>query len=127
MANRVSKFSNILCGGPQGSTLSPLLFLIYVNDMSEAVECDLYLYVDDSCLFFQHMNITEIKTKVNERLQQYLSLVCRYKFLNIHFEEDKRKSIFFSFKCNLKLVEELHIRYKDIKLKQHKHVNYLLC
>ena len=127
VTNRVSKFSNILCGGPQGSTLRPLLFFIYVNDMSEAVECDLYLYADDSCLFFQHKNITEIKKKVNERLQQYLFFVCRYTFLNIHFGEVKTKSIFFSSKRNLKLVEELDIRYKDIKIKQYKHVNYLGC
>ena len=47
--------------------------------------------------------------------------------LSIHFEEDKRKSILFSSKRNLKLVEEVDIRYKDIKIKQHKYVNYLGC
>ena len=40
--------------------LGPLLFLIYVNDMSQAAECDLYLYADDSCLHFQHKGVTEI-------------------------------------------------------------------
>ena len=59
--NRVSKFANISCGVPQGSILGPLLFLIYVNDMSQAIECDLYLYADDSCLLFQHNSVTEIK------------------------------------------------------------------
>ena len=47
--------------------------------------------------------------------------------LSIHFGEDKTKSILFSSKRNLKLVEELDIRYKDIKIKQYKHVNYLEC
>ena len=77
VANRVSKFSKISCGVPQGSILGPLLFLIYVNDMSQAVECDLYLYADDSCLLFQHKNVTEIKKTVHQSLQQYLWLVCR--------------------------------------------------
>ena len=45
----------------------------------------------------------------------------------MHFGEDKTKTILFSSKCNLKLVEELDIRYKQIKIKQHKHVNYLGC
>ena len=36
VANRVSKFANISCGAPQGSILGLLLFLIYVNNMSEA-------------------------------------------------------------------------------------------
>ena len=54
VANRISKFLKISSGGAQGSILGPLLFLIYVNDMNQAVECDLYLYADDSCLLFQH-------------------------------------------------------------------------
>ena len=33
----------------------------------------------------------------------------------------------FSSKRNLKLAEELDIRYKEIKIKQHKHANYLGC
>ena len=37
------------------------------------------------------------------------------------------KSLLFSPKHNLKLVEELDIRYKKTKIKQHKHVNYLGC
>ena len=40
---------------------------------------------------------------------------------SIHFGEDKTKSVLFSSKHNLKLVEELDIRYKEIKIKQHEH------
>ena len=70
--NQVSKYKNISCGVSQGSILGPILFLIYVNDMSQVVECNLYLYADDSCLLFQHKNVTEIKKAVNQRLQKYL-------------------------------------------------------
>ena len=37
-------------GVPQGSVLGPLIFLMYVNDMAQAVKRDLYLYADDSCI-----------------------------------------------------------------------------
>ena len=56
------KFSdpgNLTCGIPQGSILGPLLFLLYANDMSQAVKCKLFLYVDDTCLTFQHENVKE--------------------------------------------------------------------
>ena len=126
VANRVSIFTNISCGVLQDSILGPLLFLIYVNDMSQAVECDLYLYADDSCLLFQYKCVTEIK----KQLMKNFSNTCNWfvdNKLSIHFGEDKTKSILFSSKCNSKLVEELDIRYKQINIKQHKYVNYLGC
>ena len=50
---KFSHSGNLTCGFPQGSILGPLLFLLYVNDMPQAVKCDLVLYADDTCLTFQ--------------------------------------------------------------------------
>ena len=63
--NKYSSISKISCGVLQGSILGPLLFLIYVNDMKQAVSSDLLLYADDSCLVFQHKHVTEIETHLN--------------------------------------------------------------
>ena len=90
VANRISKFLKISSGGAQGSILGPLLFLIYVNDMNQAVECDLYLYAVDSCLLFQHKNVTGIK----KQLTKDFSNICDWfvdNKLSIHFGEDKTK------------------------------------
>ena len=47
--NKYSSTAKLECSVPQGSILGPLLFLLYVNDMKQAVDCDLFPYADDSC------------------------------------------------------------------------------
>ena len=55
--NHFSDLSKIYCGIPQGSILGPLLFLLYVNDMPQAVHSDLFLYADDSGQTFQYLQL----------------------------------------------------------------------
>ena len=54
----------VSCEVAQGSILRPALFLICVNDMSQAVKCDLFLYANDACLVFQHEDIIRTQSKV---------------------------------------------------------------
>ena len=67
-----SEPGDLLCGVPQGSILGPLLFLLYINDMPQSVNCELLLYADDTCLIFQHNDIKEIEIQLNKNF----SLIC---------------------------------------------------
>ena len=64
--NSFSQPASVFCGAPRGSILGPLLFLIYVNGMSQAVKCDPFLNTDDTCLVCQHKDINEIENQLNE-------------------------------------------------------------
>ena len=121
-----SEPGKLLCGFPQGSILGPLLFLLYINDMPQAVKCELCLYADDTCLIFQHNDIKEIEIQLNKNF----SLICDWfvdNKLSIHSGEDKTKPILFSSKRNVKKASLLNIQYKDKKIKQYSKVTYLGC
>ena len=122
----ISEPGDLSCGVPQGSILGPLLFLLYINDMPQAIDCDLLLYADDTCLIFQHKDIHEIETVLNRNF----SVLCDWfvdNKLSIHFGEDKTKSILFSSKHKIKTIRSLNIQYKDISIKQYSKVKYLGC
>ena len=65
MENAYSDKASIACGVPQGSILGPLLFLIRINDMSQAVDSELLLYANDTCLIFQHRDTKTIEEHLN--------------------------------------------------------------
>ena len=60
-----SEPGELLCGVPQGSILGPLLFLLCINGMPQAVKCELLLYTDGTCLIFQLSDINEIEIHLN--------------------------------------------------------------
>ena len=85
-----SKFRKLLsdpssiCGVLQGSILVFLPFLIYVNDMAQAVKSNLFLYADDYCLVFQGKNVIEVERQLN-RFYKHLCLLLAKKRLNLYF------------------------------------------
>ena len=116
LENCYSGPSNVTCGIPQGSILEPLLFLIFVNDMPQAVKSNLSPYADYSSLVSQGKNV--IKTKLNGDFTNICEW-CVGKKLSIAFGEDRTKSILFTSKRNIKEgYKSFKITYKNVQIKQ---------
>ena len=122
--NKLPDFGKISGGVPQGSILGPLLFLIYVNDMPQAVTSTLLLYADNSCIIYQHKDNVQIEKRLNEDFENLCDWFVDNE-LSIHFGEDKAKSILFASKRRAKNIRQLIITYKDINIKQHSEVTFL--
>ena len=48
---KYSEWANVQAGVPQGSILGPILFLIFINDLTEVVESDIRIFADDTFIF----------------------------------------------------------------------------
>ena len=69
--NCSSDLENIVCGVPQGSILGPLLFILYVNDITYTSNVLKFtLFADDTTILYSHTNIDTQFHFVNKELNE---------------------------------------------------------
>ena len=67
--DQISSKKTITCGVPQGSILGPLLFLLYINDLSECLSSTTpCMYADDTQIFSSSYDANELVIKLNSDL-----------------------------------------------------------
>ena len=109
-----SQTEKINCGVPQGSILGPLLFLLYINDLSTVSEaCMSILFADDTNMFFTGKNLKTMAAVINEeliRVQEWLH--CNKLSLNV------LKTHYMIFTSRNKCINDVNIRINDAHIER---------
>ena len=94
--NKFSEILDIKMGVPQGSTLGPLLFILYINDMSNSLDSiNIVHFADDSTIHTPLSKNINIAPQINTKL----SCISRWLQANkLHLNVGKTKYMIFSIK-----------------------------
>ena len=135
----MSSYTKVSCGVPQGSCLGPLLFLLYINDISLISNFDTTLFADDTCLMMADNNLKNLEHKVQIELKKVNSWLCQNK-LSLNFSKTNymliNKQPLKTCHCNFKValnditINRVHtVKYLglfiDDNLKWTSQINYL--
>ena len=82
-----SSMKTMTCGVPQGSTLGPLLFLLYINDLPNCSKKILFrIFADDTNIFYSSNSVNELEKTINDELKHVLKY-CNDNKLSINFKK----------------------------------------
>ena len=96
--NTHSKQHDISHGVPQGSVLGPLLFIIYINDLHQAIKFSkVHHFADDTNLLCIDKSMKKINMHINHDLQR----LCHWLRANkLSLNADKTEIVIFRSKTN---------------------------
>ena len=81
---QLSSAANITCGVPQGSIVGPMLYHIYVNDVSSILKyCSMKLYADDTVIYASADSPYDSLKLVQNELDEF-TVLCHENKLSIN-------------------------------------------
>ena len=121
-----SGLAAINCGVPQGSVLGPLLFLLYINDLNQAIKsCKVHHFADDTNLLCLSNSIKKLNKQVNADLKHLVNWLNANKIsLNVKKTEmvifkSKQKKLEGDLKiklCGKRLYPTESVKYLGVKI-----------
>ena len=95
-----SSWKDVTAGVPQGSILGPLLFLVYINDLSNGLKTNPKLFTDDTSLFSVIHDVNSSQIDLNEDLDKTDNWACQRKMSFNPDPSKKAQEIIVSRKVN---------------------------
>ena len=117
-----STLRKIKCGVPQGSSLGPLLFILYINDLPLASEFSTTLFADDTYLTLSHNNLFELEKKVNIQMHHIDNWMCQNK-LSLNYS--KTTYLLFNKHLPSSVNTNFKVLINNIQIDRNKVVKYL--
>ena len=71
LSGQVSTWASVNAGVPQRSTLGPLLFLIYINDLSDNLSSNVELFADDIPLLTLTFDVNFFARELNDDYRKF--------------------------------------------------------
>jgi hypothetical protein len=110
----------IMAGVPQGSVLGPLLFLIYINDITDNIKSCIKIFADDTSLFITiDKNQKEATCQLNDDLENIKNWA--YKWL-VKFNPTKTKSLYITLKNQVQYPPITFDGHALEQVEHHKHL-----
>ena len=121
--NKSSNLRDITCGVPQGSILGPMLFLMYVNDLSSIVKnCKYQLYAEDTVIYNTNNSLQISTRNVEEDLVRFINW-CKGNALTVNIK--KSKYVCFGLKSQTRKIKNHSLFMNNIKLDKVSSYKYL--
>lgn len=118
----ISDKKEILCGVPQGSTLGPLLFLLFINDLFMCINNgDVFHFADDTTILFKGNDFSVIQDKINDDMKLLVDWLRTNK---LSINESKTELLIFR-STNCKVPKDFYITINDCKVFPQKFVKYV--
>ena len=118
-----SNYLPLSAGVPQGSVLGPLLFLIYVNDITDSLLSLTRLYADDSSLYYSATSLKDIEGIINQDLKSVSSWAKQWL---VDFNPNKTEAVIFSNKKDFDVPRLLFGNTLIKVVDHHKHLGLTL-